>query len=180
MQYQDIDTIVAKNDAKLSAAEAHGMAAGMLCANDRTELRFWLQELLKDADDINDEDRSILEELFEDTRNLLAGDEFVFELLLPDDDFPLNEQVEALRKWCQGFLFGLGTTSSTADSTDSTPNWSEETREVVKDIAEITKLDTDAEDEDAENDFMEITEYLRAAVIFLRTELNSADNRTVH
>lgn len=177
MQYQDIDTIVAKNDAKLSAAEAHGMAAGMLCANDRTELRFWLQELLKDADDINDEDRSILEELFEDTRNLLAGDEFAFELLLPDDDFPLNEQVEALRKWCQGFLFGLGTTSSTADST---PNWSEEIREVVKDIAEITKLDTDAEDEDAENDFMEITEYLRAAVIFLRTELNSADNRTVH
>ena len=43
MQYQDIDTIVAKNDAKLSAAEAHGMAAGMLSANDRTELRFWLQ-----------------------------------------------------------------------------------------------------------------------------------------
>jgi uncharacterized protein len=177
MQYQDIDTIVAKNDAELSAAEAHGMATGMLCVNDRTELRFWLQELLKDADFISDEDRSVLEELFEDTRNLLAGDEFDFELLLPDDDFPLNEQVDALRKWSQGFLFGLGTTASTADST---PNWSEEIREVVKDITEITKLDADAEDDEAENDFMEITEYLRAAVIFLRTELNSADNRTVH
>ena len=50
----------------------------------------------------------------------------------------------------------------------------------MKDIAEFTKLDTESEDEEAENDFMELTEYLRAAVIFLRTELNSADNRTVH
>jgi uncharacterized protein len=177
MYYQDIDTIVANNDAELSAAEAHGMATGMLCVNDRTELRFWLQELLKDADEISDEDRSILENLFEDTRNLLASDEFAFELLLPGDDFPLNEQAEALRKWCQGFLFGLGSTSSTSDST---PNWPEELREVVKDITEFTKLDTESEDDEAENDFMEITEYLRAAVIFLRTEFNLADNRTVH
>ncbi|NOU22358.1 MAG: UPF0149 family protein [Methyloglobulus sp.] len=177
MHYQHIDTIVANHDAELSAAEAHGMAAGMLCVNDRTELRFWLQELLNDADAINDEDRSILENLFEDTRSLLASDEFVFGLLLPADDYPLGEQVEALRKWCQGFLFGLGSTSSTSGST---PNWPEEIREVVKDITEFTKLDTEPEDEEAENDFMELTEYLRAAVIFLRSELNSADNRTVH
>jgi hypothetical protein len=177
VHYQDINTIVANNDAELSAAEAHGMAAGMLCVNDRTELRFWLQELLKDTDEISDEGRSILENLFEDTRNLLASDEFAFELLLPDDDFPLGEQVEALRKWCQGFLFGIGSTSSTSGSAE---NWSEEIREVVKDIAEFTKLDTESEDEEAENDFTELTEYLRAAVIFLRTELNSADNRTVH
>ena len=108
---------------------------------------------------------------------MLASDEFAFALLLPDDDFPLSEQIEALRQWCQGFLFGIGSTYS---ATGSTANWSEEIREAVKDITEFTKLDTETEDEDAEHDFMEITEYLKAAVIFLRTELNSADSPTVH
>lgn len=177
MLYQDINTLVEKNDAELSAAEAHGMATGMLCVNNRTEIEFWLRELLKDADAVNTDDRTILGNLFEKTKNLLVSDEFAFELLLPDEDSPLSEQVEALRKWCQGFLFGIGSTSSTSDSTSS---WPEEIREVVKDIAEFTKLDPETEDEEAENDFMELTEYLRAAVIFLRTELSSDDNRTVH
>jgi uncharacterized protein len=173
MFYQDINTIIIKINADLSAAESHGMAAGMLCANDRTEPGFWLQELLQETGGVNDEDRFVLEELFEETRLMLASDEFTFELLLPDETTSLNEQLEALRQWCQGFLYGIGSTTATS-------NWPEDSREVVKDIAEFTKLDTDAEGEDAENDFMEITEYLRAAVIFLRTALNSGHNGTIH
>jgi uncharacterized protein len=177
MLYQDINTIITKIDTDLSAAESHGMAAGILCVNSRTEPEFWLGELLQEDSGSNDEDKAVLRDLFEETRSLLASDEFTFELLLPDEDAPLSEQLEALRQWCQGFLFGLGSTSSTSDTAAS---WPENIREAVKDIAEFTKLDTDAEGEEAENDFMEITEYLRAAVIFLRTELNSVDNRTVH
>jgi uncharacterized protein len=98
-------------------------------------------------------------------------------LLLPGEDARLSEQVEALQQWCQGFLFGLGTSSSTSETA---ANWPDEIREIVKDITEFTKLDTDVEGEEAENDFMEITEYLRAAVVFVHTELNSGDDRTVH
>ena len=177
MDYQYIDTIVTKQDAELSAAEAHGMAAGMLCINNLTESAFWLGEMLQNAGEFNADDSADLKEFFEETRNSLANDEFIFELLLPNEGTPLNEQTEALRKWCQGFLFGLGSSPSMSDST---AHWPEDVREAVKDITEFTKLDTDAEGEDAENDFMEITEYLKAVVIFLRTELNSVDNRTVH
>ena len=173
MLYRDINAIITNIDADLSAAESHGMAAGMLCVNDRTEPGFWLRELVQDAGEFNDEDKSILQGLFEETKCLLASDEFAFELLLPDEETPLSEQVEALRQWCQGFLFGIGSTTPTS-------GWPEDSREVVKDIAEFTKLDTDAEGEEAENDFMEITEYLRAAVIFLRTGLNSGYNGTTH
>jgi uncharacterized protein YgfB (UPF0149 family) len=177
MFYQDINAIIVKIDADLSAAESHGMAVGMLCVNNRTGPGYWLSELLHEGGDFNVEDKAILEDMFGETRSLLASDEFTFELLLPDEDAPLSEQIEALGQWCQGFLFGLGSTSATSDPT---ANWSDDIREIVKDIAEFTKLDTDAESEDAENDFMEITEYLRAAVIFLYTELNSVDGRTVH
>ncbi|WP_411725248.1 UPF0149 family protein [Methyloglobulus sp.] len=177
MLYQDINTIIAKNDASLPVAESHGMAAGMLCVNVRTKPEFWLRELLQDAGEPNVEDRTILENLIEETRRLLNSDEFTFELLLPDEDAPLSEQVDALREWGQGFLFGLGSTSS---SSGSASNWPEDIREVVKDIAEFTRLERDAEGEEAENDFMELTEYLRAAVIFLRTGLNAGYDGLIH
>jgi uncharacterized protein YgfB (UPF0149 family) len=173
MLYEDINTIVAKADAELSAAESQGMAAGMLCINVRSEPEFWLREILQDDSTISLEDRSLLEGLFEETRNLLLNDEFDFELLLPDDEVPLAMQVEALRKWCQGFLYGLGTTASSSD-------WPQGIREIVKDIAECTKLEAETEGEEAENDFMEITEYLRAAVMFLSTSLGEGSSSTIH
>ena len=48
--------------------------------------------------------------------------------------------------------------------------------EILRDIAEFTKLDTDVEDENDENDFVEITEYLRPAVLLLRDELTQSGN----
>ena len=39
---------------------------------------------------------------------MLADAELAFEPLLPDDDAPLEEQVQALALWCHGFLSGLG------------------------------------------------------------------------
>lgn len=174
MLYQDINTIITTIDPDLSAAEAHGLATAMLCVNETTKPSFWLQELFQqDQSALNLEDKFILEDLFKEIRQDLASDEYVFELLLPNDESLLSEQLDALRQWCQGFLFGLGTAAATV-------SWPEESREIVKDIAEFTKLDPDAAGEEAENDFMEITEYLRAAVIFLRTGLSSGDKNTLH
>jgi uncharacterized protein len=173
MFYQDINAIVAKTDGGSSAAESHGMAVGMLCVNAHTEIEYWLGEIQQGAVEFNTDDRAILESLFEDTRGLLASDEFTFEPLLPDEQAPFCQQAEALRDWCHGFLYGLGTASPTT-------GWSNEIQDVVKDIAEFTKLEAGAEDEDAENDLMELTEYLRAAVIFLQSELSSADNGAAH
>ena len=119
----------------------------------------------------DDEDRATLIHLFEDTRSLLASDDFEFDLFLPDDDVLLSEQVEALTYWCQGFLLGVGFTHATSDL-------SKEVREILKDIIEFTKLDTEAEGEEDESDFMEITEYMRSAVLLLRSELNQKGSRT--
>ena len=172
MIYQDINAIIVKANSDFSAAESHGMAVGMLCVNSRAETGFWLQEMQQDGVEFSADDLTTLENLFEDTRTLLISDEFTFEPLLPDDSAPFDEQVEALRNWCQGFLYGIGTAAPT--------DWPKEIQEVVKDIAEFTKLEASAEDEDAKNDLMELNEYLRAAVIFIQAELNSADKLIVH
>jgi uncharacterized protein YgfB (UPF0149 family) len=173
MTYQTIDAILTHCDPALSAAEAHGIATGMLCVNSKALSNDWLAELLETDDSLADDDQILLIRLFEEVRHLLTGDDYQFDLFLPDDDAVLSEQVSALIHWCQGFLFGVG-------STHLSPHFNETSREIVKDISEFTKLSTEADGENDESDFMEITEYLRTAVLLLRDELNSNNENRIH
>jgi hypothetical protein len=167
MAYNACNAIIEQIDAEFSAAEAHGMATGMLCVNEQTKSASWLAELLHNSSSVIDENKNMLARLFEETRRLLASGEFEFDLFLPEDDASLIEQVEALKNWCRGFLFGVG--SSTAVS-----NWPKDAREILKDIAEFTKLDANVEGEEDERAFVEVTEYLRSAVLLLRDELDNS------
>lgn len=164
MSYTTIDAVLAQYDAELSAAEAHGMASGVLAVNANFGSEQWLNELLQQTVPLNKEHHAEFVGLFDDTQDVLIHDEFEFDLFLPDDeDSSLIERVAALRQWCKGFLLGVGFANTAT-------TFSIQTQEILKDVAEITKLDTDIEldDEEAENDFMELTEYLRAAVLALR------------
>ena len=168
MAYNACNAIIVQSDAELSAAEAHGMATGMLCANEQTDSTYWLTELLHNSSsEIDEKNKNLLLRLFEETRRLLASDEFEFDLLLPEDNASLAEQVEALKSWCRGFLFGVGSGATTS-------NWPKDVREILKDITEFTKLDANAEGEEDERAFMEITEYLRSAVLLLRDDLGDS------
>jgi len=142
------------------------MATAMLCVNDQAESAQWLKELFKDDADLSDEDKAALVKLFEQTRKLLTSGAFEFDLFLPDDDIFLDERVQALSSWCQGFLFGIG-------SVYTASGCSGDVAEILKDITEFTKLDEEAEGEEDENAYMEVTEYLRSAVLLLRDELNN-------
>lgn len=166
MTYPIINEIVIQSDPELSAAQAHGMATGMLCVNDQAQSAEWLTELFRNGEPVSDKDKSALVHLYEETRSLLSSEDFEFDLFLPDDeDASLSERVEALTYWCQGFLLGVGVARADSD-------WPREVTEILKDIVEFTKLDTEAEGEEDENDFTEITEYIRSAVLLLRSELN--------
>jgi uncharacterized protein len=125
----------------------------------------WLDELFKNAKPVNEEGKNLLIRLFDETSRLLKSDGFEFELLLPEDDRPLNEQVEALRTWCQGFLFGISFSETMAE-------WPEDVNEIVKDVTEFTKLESKVGSEEDENAFAEIVEYLRSAVCLLRDDVN--------
>jgi uncharacterized protein len=174
MAYSACNAIFVQCDAELSAAEAHGMATGMLCVNEQTESAYWLTELLHNSSsEIEEKNKNLLLRLFEETRHLLAGDEFEFDLLLPEDDTSLIEQVEALKSWCRGFLFGVG-------SAVLTSKWPKDAREILKDITEFTKIDPSVEGEEDERALVEITEYLRSAVLLLRDELDDGSDDMVH
>ncbi len=164
MAYNACNAIILEIDPDLSAAEAHGMATGILCINEQASSDTWIAELKANSPTTVDNDESILVRLFDETKRLLNEDEFEFDLFLPDDDYDLSEQTEALKNWCRGFLYSFGTLSSTTV-------YSKDALEILRDITEFTKLDTAVEGEEDEAAFVEITEYLRSAILLLKAEL---------
>ena len=163
ISYQELDEIFEKLDADYTAAEAHGIAVGMLCVELRADVDNWLQPLMIDKTTIDDDDWIVLSEVYQETQELLSGgdNDFSFDLLLPDVDEPLFEQVEALRDWCQGFLLGIGYSQSSG-------RWPSEVSEVIADVIEFTKLESQSMDEEEANALMEVHEYLRVAVLTIR------------
>jgi len=178
MAYQTINTIFQRNESDLTASEAHGLATGMLCIENQIEVANWLSQLLEDDVVLIDEDKTVLVSLFEQTRKLLNDEEdgFRYDLFLPGEDNSLSEQLEALRSWCEGFLFGVGFTRSASD-------WPGETGEVMKDIVEFTKLDSHVDeqvDDEDESALIEIQEYLRVAVMMVKEQFREENSEQKH
>ena len=169
MSYQILNDIFHHHEADSSVAEAHGIATAMLCIKNQSESFEWLNTLFDENTQLTEEDRSLLVNLFEQTRSLLKPEDslFEFDLLLPEEE-DLSEQISALMMWCQGFLWWMGCATQQSD------DWQDETKEILRDMIEFTKLESAVEndDEEAENAFMEIHEYLRSAVLIIRDEIN--------
>ena len=182
MAYQTITLIFQQNESELAPSEAHGLATGMLCIEPRAEIANWLAELFPEDILLVEEDKAILEGLFEQTRALLNHDDdsFGFDLFLPNEDGLLKEQLEAIRCWCDGFLFGVGYTHSSS-------SWPGETEEIMKDIVEFTKLETEINDEmdeqeidEHESSLIEIQEYIRVAIMTVRDQFSSENEQPIH
>lgn len=167
MTYRIIDSIISRSNKADNAAEAHGMATGMLCVDNQVESVAWLLEVFPEISEITGDERGVLISLFDRSQELLSSDSFEFDLFLPGDEFTLQEQVEALRCWCSGFLFGVGYASSSSV-------WPGESGEILQDIVEFSRLDSNVEGDDAENSFVEINEYIRAGVLLIQDELKEA------
>ena len=176
MTYQIINEIFQELDSSISAAEAHGIATAMLCVDRRADVNKWLEELFDDDVALLEQDKAALVTLFDRTRLLLNPDEteFTFDLFFPEND-NLQKHAQALNNWCQGFLWGIGYSHSHA-------NWSGETNGILKDMVEFTKLDTDVENDNDEDEaaFIQLHQYLRAAVLIIRDELNQNVSAVTH
>lgn len=174
MAYQVLSSIFQRYGSDLSAAEGHGIATAMLCVNGQCNFVGWINEVFEDEAAIVEDDKTVLNNLFEQTRKLLDPEESVYEfdLFLPENA-TLQELAQALSEWCQGFLWGIGYTRSQGD-------WPGDTDGILRDMVEFTKLDNDVEDDNDEDEdaFIQLHEYLRVAVLTVRDELNQPPENT--
>lgn len=175
--YDSVQNLLESRSAELGAAEAHGLATGMLCANPNSTTLDWLEIVLEQRPDpieAQSEPLVTLNELFLATAELMHSDQFGFDLFMPDDDAPLDQQASALGEWCQGFLFGLGCSGVT-----DTKQWPQDSQSILQDLTEIAKLDpsTDASEDEAVA-LTELREYIRVAVQVIMMELQT--DQTAH
>ena len=169
IQYDEINDALKRISVEQDAAEVHGVLCGLFCTVNGLTAPYWLDNTLTNSpeedaltvDALNSESRSLLTLLFNQTEKQLTGQDFDFELFLPDDNSALYIRIETLSNWCQGFLLGLSQGGLT--DPEGLPG---ELPDIVKDLVEISRaesyeLDDDAEDE---KDYMELTEFVRVAV----------------
>jgi len=177
-------------DAALGATESHGALCGMLCAQGATEASQWMLNVLGEHEETSRGLQQVGKKLLgihKITVEQMNDSDADFELMLPDDDEPLEMRVEGLGMWCQGFVYGLAVGGIKEDSV-----LPEDSKELIQDILEISRAgyvaDNEAElatdEEDSEEDevaFMEVCEYVRMGVLLIYEELQPLQSsQTVH
>ncbi len=169
--YEDVKQSLEAFAANSGPSEAHGLMCGLLCAGAELDGQMMFAPIIghiQAKDEESQYNRQILLDLYEFTINKMQGFEFDFQILLPDDDSALLERAAALTYWCQGFLSGLNLINISVEDAKT-----EDTLEAMQRILEIATLDYESitieenEDEDA---YMEITEYVRLAVLMIYSE----------
>ncbi|HEY8519769.1 MAG TPA: UPF0149 family protein [Gammaproteobacteria bacterium] len=156
----------------LALPELHGGMCGAMCIGGREASNAWLEDCVRGVGVDGPTAERISEQLDDvelATWQQLSGSEMQFEPLLPDDDAPLEEQVEALAAWCQGFLAGLGGAGLRLERGQGTQG---EVEEIVADFAEISRAGVTGEErgnlDEAGFALAELKEYVRvgAQIVF--------------
>lgn len=190
--YPDIsqlESLLFNIDAAFGAIESHGVLCGMLCAQGTMDASKWMLQVLGE----HEESSAILQQAGEKLLQMhqvsveqMNNSDVKFELMLPDDDEPLEARVEALGNWCQGFVYGLAAGGVKQDT-----ELPEDSKELIGDILEISRAgyaidddepDTDIEDIDEDEiAYMEVSEYVRMGVLLIYEELQPLQSsQTVH
>ena len=173
MTFDELEDALQACGATLSAAEAHGALCGELAARGHWDASAWMAEVLP-ADEGTREQELAREQMalvFQDTLIALARDQMEFAPLLPDDEAPLESRVAALTAWCGGFLHGLGTGGLPPKAA-----MPDEVLEVIGDLSDIGQAIVGPGDseEDNEDSYIELVEYLRAAAQLVYDSLAAA------
>lgn len=167
-----VDAALRRLDAEMSVAECHGVLTGWLCAASGLTREQWLGHLAPDlavGDGPAQQAGETLEGLRQAVVAQLNDPELDFQPLLPADDNPLVERVEALGEWCQGFLLGISL-GGLKDIAKLPGDSGEALRDLVQ-LSRAASYDV-GEGEEDEEAYTELLEYVRAAVLLVNEELN--------
>jgi uncharacterized protein len=178
LSHADIDRILGEHQIGINASELHGSLCGYLCAGGAAGTDAWCEALALEAlqDVISDDAgaRSQFGKFFDLARSQLMDPQLIFEPLLPADDDRVMARANALVEWCRGFVGGLGLAGN-----DAAEELSDNAREVLADLSRIAASDLESGDnDDDENDFTEVFEYVRVGVMLLQSELTDVSPGT--
>lgn len=180
--FASAQAVITAENVKAHASEIHGILTGLVCAGFAFEEQGYLA-MVNDLLDLSPAEsdsfpkvvKALVKQMYSELWTDIIDDTYTFQLLLPDDDDSLVERGHALGVWVQGFNLGFGLQQK------DTPVSSSEIKEVLTDFAEIANLsDEMEEDEDTEQAFFEISEYVRISALLCFTELGNMPTEAVN
>lgn len=155
-------------------SELHGLTIGELAGGLRRQAREWPEMVARhmevEALDTSRQTHLVadLQSFYQNELEQFDGEAEAFSLLLPDDDYPMQERAEALIAWICGFLEGLSLATGSALVTVDAA-----LQEVLRDFVDITQLDTTIiQNETSEKELFEVCEYVKIGVLSLFTLFN--------
>jgi uncharacterized protein len=156
-----------------SPSQLHGCLSGLLGAGAPVEPEYGLDALAQSLNlNLHGELADRLMQLYAVTAAALQDEEFTFLPLLPSDDEEIGLRTAALANWCEGFLAGFAFRIAGDEAVVGA--LSPEAGEVLRDIGAMAQAEAgaDEDEDDAENNFSELVEYLRVAVVNVFLESN--------
>jgi len=166
--HDEIDALIMRLQLGTEASDLHGSLCGYLAGGGSLRHVPVLAALQLDGEAVSPTpgDQALLKRLARQCETELADPELGFEPLLPEDDRPLAERVEAMVDWCRGFLGGFGLAGTAAHA-----QLSDEAREILRDLGMIAGSSFDFGDEEEDEDaLIEVQEFVRMGVLLLHTE----------
>lgn len=166
------EQLLSSIDLDVGASEMHGVICGLLCAGHADAHAAWFEDLFRNRsqdDLLVRETRQLLGQLYQTTQAQLGSEFLDFAPFLPDDESPISARARSLSKWSQGFLYGLGLAAITE------AQLAVDAKEAISDISEFTRIDYAGIEsgEEAEQDFMQLEQFLRVATLLIRDELST-------
>lgn len=143
------------------ASELHGLLTGIVVVSEPPTGEEWQAILARIGfEPLPEEALRLLTEEAEDTAAALADENLDYSPLLPDDDHPLIERVEALASWSSGVLLGFGLTGGKIRKDEV------EILSGLSDVAGLLYNDAD-DDEEGEESYTDLVEFARLIPVSL-------------
>jgi hypothetical protein len=183
--FATLQALITSTGVQLHASEVHGVLAGLICGgftfedacrkgcdNKHNYLAF-ITDLLNNGEKLPSTISTAFSRLYNELWQVILNDDFSFTPLIPDDDDSLAERSKGLCSWVQGFTLGFGLQQK------KTKELSSDVKEVLNDFIEIANLTEEVdEDEDNEQAFFEIAEYVRISALLCFSEYGVPPEQT--
>ena len=177
MDFEKLDSLRKSASIDMKLPEAHGGICSQICFDND-----YFEEFvpLDQSDDVASVSvqigayrKALLKIIDENAKTLKDGD-LDFELIIPDENYTIQERAESLSIWCQGFIDGVSfLLSEQGLKIDQSEN--KESFEIIEDFTQISTLDSHSinEEVDEELALMELIEFVRLSVQMIYDEFRS-------
>ena len=177
LDFDEVSDLFVSMGAGNSPSEMHGLLSGQLAAGKRMDYPQWLAEARQFIDtdsDFSAQEQEVLQFVYMSTLTSLADEQLGFYPLLPSDELPLEQRLNCLGYWCQGFLAGFALVEKQMTELPEIVN------DAVKDLAAIAQVgvnESEDWDDSQDEDYIQIVEYVRLAAmnIFIEYAVEAAD-----